>query len=147
MNMTPTSMPLDSLRQRFCHAPGCRTLFFVCKRCDRGQRYCSPKCRQESRRQQFREASCRYQQSERGRLAHLQRQRRYRKKCSKVSVTHQRVHHTVLRGPESFSKPTKCIICRQESHWINPYYEISPLRRRKSKRVCVGESSKKYVFT
>jgi hypothetical protein len=30
------------LRQRFCRGPGCDALFFVCSRCDRGQRYCSP---------------------------------------------------------------------------------------------------------
>jgi hypothetical protein len=37
------------LRQRLCLSSECRTLFFLCSRCDRGQRYCSRFCRDQAR--------------------------------------------------------------------------------------------------
>jgi hypothetical protein len=53
------------LRLRICgHAAG-RALFTICVSCDRGQRYCSPECRSEVRRQRH-DANCRYQQSDEG---------------------------------------------------------------------------------
>ena len=147
MNMTPPTKPLESLRQRFCRNPACRTLFYVCPHCDRGQRYCSPKCRQEIRRQQLCEASRRYQCSKRGRLLHLRRQRKYRKKCSKGVVTHQGHLHTLSKKPGTFAYPPKCLICRRGSYWVNPFYDISARRRRIPGHVHTGEGSKKYVFS
>ena len=32
---------MDSLRLVICVRPDCRQLFYLCRRCDRGQRYCS----------------------------------------------------------------------------------------------------------
>ena len=63
------------LRQRVCR---CGTTFYICRSCDRGQRYCSQGCRQKARRQQRREANRRHQQSPEGRLDHRDRQERYR---------------------------------------------------------------------
>ena len=40
-----------------CRAAGCGALFWICRRCDRGHRYCSVRCRQQTRRQQCREAN------------------------------------------------------------------------------------------
>ena len=65
-------------RQRFCRAPACRVLFFICSYCDRGQVYCSQTCRQPARRDQRREANRRHQQTLAGRLAHSRRQHSYR---------------------------------------------------------------------
>lgn len=65
-------------RQRFCRAPACRVLFFICSYCYRGQVYCSQACRQPARRQQRREANRRHQQTLRGRIAHSRRQHAYR---------------------------------------------------------------------
>ena len=39
-------------RQRACHFPPCDAVFYLCHRCDRGQRYCRPHCRDKSRRRQ-----------------------------------------------------------------------------------------------
>ena len=74
--MATPAKPL--FRQRFCRAPECRVLFFICSYCYRGQVYCSQACRQPVRRQQRREANRRHQQTLRGRVAHSRRQRAYR---------------------------------------------------------------------
>jgi hypothetical protein len=65
-------------RQRFCGGRDCRTVFFICRHCDRGQRYCSAHCRDQARIEQRRAANRRYQQSAEGRLDHRDRQRQYR---------------------------------------------------------------------
>jgi hypothetical protein len=44
------SEPENPLRWRFCRAADCGALFFICKHCDRGQLYCSDRCRSEERR-------------------------------------------------------------------------------------------------
>ncbi len=65
-------------RPRFCRAPACRELFFICSYCDRGQVYCSQTCRQPARDQQRRAANRRHRQTLSGRLAHSRRQHAYR---------------------------------------------------------------------
>jgi hypothetical protein len=66
------------LRRRFCHGNGCHAVFWICRHCDRGQRYCSRVCRTLARLQQRRSANRRHQRSLEGRLDHRDRQRRYR---------------------------------------------------------------------
>ena len=79
-------MPLPTARLYVCVR--CRTQVLICRRCDRGQRYCNRGCAREARRQRQREAAARYAASHRGRLFHAQRARRYRARgCNKV--THQ----------------------------------------------------------
>jgi hypothetical protein len=56
----------------------CRQQVLVCRRYDFGQVYCGPECALEVRRSRQREARSRYQASERGRLMHAERSRRYR---------------------------------------------------------------------
>lgn len=74
--------------QRRCHARACGALFFICRPCYRGQRYCSEACRQVSRQQQRRAANRRHQQTPEGRLDHIDRQREYRRRRS-ARVTDQ----------------------------------------------------------
>ena len=66
------------LRRRVCC--GCHAVFWICPHCDRGQRYCSPPCRIQARRQQRRSANRRHQQSPEGREDHRDRQREYRRR-------------------------------------------------------------------
>jgi hypothetical protein len=71
---------------RLFNCARCGRQVVICSCCDRGHRYCkgcAPAARQESRCA----AGKRYQHSRRGRLAHAQRQRRYRARRQKV--THQ----------------------------------------------------------
>lgn len=79
--------------------PDCRRLFcdlcdkvaYICSWCDRGQRYCSPECRERARCRSVREAGQRYQRTPRGRRLHAQRQGRYRRRLREdpQKVTHQ----------------------------------------------------------
>ena len=77
------------LRPRFCLGSECHALFFLCSRCDRGQRYCSLACRQQARVRQQRCANRRHQQSPEGRLDHRDRQRQYRRRQAQALVTDQ----------------------------------------------------------
>lgn len=68
------------LRQRVCFA--CDALFWICRHCDRGQRYCSWLCRMAALLKQRRQANRRHQHSPEGRQDHRDRQREYRKRCA-----------------------------------------------------------------
>ena len=78
------------LYQRRCRAEECGAVFWVCRSCDRGQRYCSAACREVQRGRQRRTANRRHQQSPEGRLDHRDRQRAYRgRRRAKARVTDQ----------------------------------------------------------
>ena len=77
------------LRQRICLGSDCHAVFFLCPRCDRGQRYCSLTCREQARLRQRRRANRRHQQSPEGRLDHRDRQREYRQRREHARVTDQ----------------------------------------------------------
>ena len=136
----------NCLRMRSCHVSNCRTLFFVCKGCDRGQRYCSQKCREESRRQQKHEANSRYQRTERGKLAHLLRQRAYRRNVVKASVTDQGCRYAASSPNKISPLPPRCIVCTKENKWIDPFDLISPRRWNMLTRNWFGISPKNYGF-
>jgi hypothetical protein len=142
-----TTAPDICLRIRFCCVPECHALFFVCQRCDRGQQYCSQKCQQENRRKQKREANSRYQRTERGRLAHLLRQRMYRRKCAKASVTDHSCSQAISPTAKYPRLPTQCMVCCKENKWIDPFDQFSPRRWKKLARSLFGTSPNKYVFS
>jgi hypothetical protein len=73
------------LRLRVCFA--CAALFWICRQCDRGQRYCSWLCRMAAILEQRRQANRRYQHSLEGRQDHRDRQREYRKRCAQRRAT------------------------------------------------------------
>ncbi len=76
----------EPLRLRYCRWGDCGAAFWICRCCDRGQRYCGDRCRQRARRQQRREANRRRHQSREGRLDHRDRQRAYRQR-RRIRVT------------------------------------------------------------
>jgi len=136
-------------RQRVCQFPPCSAVFYLCRHCDRGQRYCSSRCREKSRRLQRREANRRYEQSlgPEGRLDHCQRQREYRQRL-KARVTDQSslpsspcVSLTVRPAPARVEaaavvefRPSSrkairagwvvCQICGRRGRWVNPFPEV-----------------------
>ena len=127
-------------RQRVCQFPPCSAVFYLCRHCDRGQRYCSSRCREKSRRLQRRQANRRYEQSlgREGRLDHRQRQREYRQRL-KARVTDQSslrtspcVNLRVPPAPELGSSPDRetfpgwvvCQICGRRGRWVNPFPEV-----------------------
>jgi len=122
-------------------------VFYLCRRCDRGQQYCSPRCREKSRRLQRREANRRHQQTPWGREDHRDRQREYRER-QRARVTDQSslstspyVNLTVLPAPEATEAPLAvkfrsssraairagwvvCQICGCRGRWVNPFPEV-----------------------
>ena len=56
------------LRSRRCKE--CSSVFWICRRCDRGHQYGSRRCRERARRRTRREAQRRYQQCPIGRIKH-----------------------------------------------------------------------------
>ena len=122
-------------------------MFYLCPHCDRGQRYCSLRCRQKSRRRQRREANRRHQQSPEGRLDHRDRQRDYRQR-QRARVTDQSSLRSpsganliapqaprpveVTPAPEIFSSPEArspsgwvgCQSGGRRGRWLNPFPEV-----------------------
>lgn len=72
---------------RFYLCARCRAQVLICRRCDRGNIYCSPSCSGTARRTAIRAAGKRYRNSLAGRIKHAERTRRYRERHKKV--THQ----------------------------------------------------------
>jgi hypothetical protein len=60
----------------YCRFCGMR--FFVCRRCWRGQAYCSKECRRQGRLAVHREAQRRYRQTRKGKKAHRLSENRHR---------------------------------------------------------------------
>jgi len=86
-----------ALRERNCS--WCGALFCICSRCDRGHRYCNPRCRLLARREQRRLANRRYQQSPEGKEDHRDRQREYRLRNNhRVRVTDQGSLPAIAKG-------------------------------------------------
>jgi hypothetical protein len=71
---------------RLFYCGRCQAMVRICRRCDRGQIYCSRACADLVRRQGQREAGRRYQQSRPGRFHHAARARAYR--ARQKIVTH-----------------------------------------------------------
>ena len=114
----------STLRLRTCRAPSCRAMFFVCVRCDRGQRYCCDTCRKAARRGQTRAANARYQRTEAGKLAHRARQKTYRALLARRGVTYQgTTSATAPRLGRPICPPT-CVICGHQTVWVNPFTQL-----------------------
>lgn len=94
---------VDSLRMAQCALGTCRALFYLCRRHDRGQRYCSRQCSAQARRQSQREAGRRYARSFAGRWAAARRQARRRERRGR-KVTQQ--GSPPLGGAGTLAPPT-----------------------------------------
>jgi len=127
------------LRLRICGHADCRAVFTICVRCDRGQRYCGPKCRSEVRRRQRYDANRRYQQSEPGRESHRRCQKRYRDRGLRPPVTDHGAAAITPPAPPQPPTMCQCVICGRHSLWIDPFPAI-PRRYRSARR------SKNHVF-
>ena len=134
-------------RQRVCHFPPCGAVFYLCRHCDRGQRYCSPRCREKALRLQRRQANRRHQQSREGREDHRDRQREYRQRLKarvtdKSSLPPSRYGNLTPPAASEFDQaPARldlrpspgartpagwvvCQICGRRGRWINPFPEV-----------------------
>jgi len=136
-------------RQRVCHWPACGATFYLCRRCDRGQRYCSPHCRQKALCLQRRQANRRHQQTREGREDHRDRQRDYRQRQrarvtdkssqpppASASLSQRPVIAALPASPAPNSRRVSgrppqrgwvvCQICGRQGRWVDPF----PHRRR-----------------
>ncbi len=153
----------DSPRQFVCARPACRALVRLCRRCDRGNIYCSRACAREARRESLHRAGARYQRSERGRQNRNARQQRWLDRRAE-KMTHQGSHKPAVapvllpevavttampaddltapkeRGDESDEDAVAraerqvCAVC---GRGCGPYVRLGPLRRvrRKQRRI------------
>ena len=135
----------DVLRQRVCRWSECRSLFWICRCCDRGHQYCSDQCRQKARREQRRAANLRHRRTPEGRLDQRDRQKAYRQRLAAISVMDQGsydeassatiispvISHPVaayIGGKTKEIHPSAtpyCCICGRVSRFVNPF----PMRR------------------
>src|SRR5690606_12778981 len=79
----------------------CSRQVWLCRDCDRGQRYCEGECRAASRRESVKRAGAAYQRGRRGRRLHAARAQRYRerKRATAAKFSDQKVtHHAVTQG-------------------------------------------------
>ena len=85
----PATSTADTATARFfvCARVSCRVPVLVCRRCDRGQIYCSGTCAQDARRLAQQAAGQSYQATHRGRVKHAARASCYRSRQN--IVTHQ----------------------------------------------------------
>jgi hypothetical protein len=80
--MPPETVSIETvpLRERICKLLTCQKIFYICRRCDRGQVYCSPQCRGAARKEQHRKAAAKYQATRKGRRRHADRERARRER-------------------------------------------------------------------
>jgi len=77
----------------------CHREVWVCRRCDRRRKYCSPACRHEARKKSIRRARKRFLAKEAGRLGNARRQREwYRRKKQPFQKT-ENLTHQYSPGP------------------------------------------------
>jgi hypothetical protein len=74
----------------------CHAQVIVCRRCDRGQRYCTDGCSQAARKESIKRAGGKYQATRPGRINNAARQQRYRER-QQQKVTHHRSLAIMLR--------------------------------------------------
>lgn len=78
-----------SLSIRIFNCFRCNTQVRICSKCDRGNVYCNFNCADIARKESIRNASKRYQQTQKGKFAHTDRQKLYIKnKLKKEKLTH-----------------------------------------------------------
>jgi hypothetical protein len=131
---------LEKTALRFFLCARCRNQVVICRRCDRGQIYCSKACAHEARRTNQGEAGRRYQASERGRANHAKRSRRYRARKKNVthrgSVTQPKLLPAASAVPRDGS-PSSAAATRanKQCHWCGSCYSqfvrLDFLRRRR----------------
>jgi len=74
---------------RIFNCARCYTQVKICSKCDRGNIYCASKCAGDARKESMKNAGKRYQTTQKGKMAHALRQKRYiTRKLNKEKMTH-----------------------------------------------------------
>lgn len=114
----------DSFRTFLCGH--CLQEVSICRKCDRGHRYCCLTCRNDARREQCRAARRRYQSSEAGAEKHRQSQRKYAKEIGEKKSAERLTDHSSLIAPDPSESPrinkkpyvNHCCICGRKGNGI-----------------------------
>ena len=127
---------------RLFNCAHCHKQVKICRQCDRGNRYCSARCRELRRKQAVREAGTRYRRSCRGKLKQAARQDRYRARMRAKKVTHQGspsgVRHAIFASTTSRqrneldviqAKAPGAVRCDSCGEWCGPFARYEPWRR------------------
>ena len=114
----------------------CRALIMLCSRCDRGRRYCGPRCARAARRASLRRAGQQYQATPKGQRHHAARQAKYRAGRAQPATPPREIvtHHSSPAPTSSATLPTsaaptptdpppvtgavRCWACRR---WCQPH--------------------------
>ena len=89
----------------------CNTVFYICKSCYRGHKYCSIKCRNHGYKYNNRKTQAKYQKTFKGKQKHSIRQLRYRNKIKSKIVTHHTSVKLKFRLKSSSTKDGTCKEC------------------------------------
>ena len=126
---------------RLFNCASCRRQVVLCRRCDRGNAYCSRDCGEAARRQSQRVAGQRYQNSRRGRQKHAQRQRRYRERqrCPMPEKSHPQAESDA----SPFDQRTAAYCCGAHAGGAirNPALRVRPSRQRCSAATAAAGSA------
>lgn len=136
----------DSFRTFQCRT--CLGEALICRKCDRGNCYCSPNCARKARILQLRSATRRYQTTGRGAENHRQRQRQYRKSTRDRENSPRVTHHSSLRAPATSHSPhdtqelsvKRCCVCGTISNGVT---RLGRLRSIEGKRYGYKQRSRR----
>jgi hypothetical protein len=117
MSPVLTEMSIQPSHRSFSCA-GCHAFVLICRRCDRGNIYCSPQCAQRMRKASLKRANQRYQCSEKGRLQHCVRQQRYLDRKER-KMTDQGSEPTPTKT-NAFKRRVKSILQKENVNVRNP---------------------------
>jgi hypothetical protein len=125
---------------RLFNCQHCERQLRVCRRCDRGQRYCSGACQVKGRRRSVGRANARYQHTPRGARFHAARQARWRER-QKNKVTYHRLAERAVRAKlcsvvvserradditDEAHRVVRCDFCARA---LDGFIRLGPLRR------------------
>jgi len=122
----------------------CHAQVIICRKCDRGQRYCTKGCRVKARRKSLQRAGKKYQSSRAGCFNNARRQQRFRDR-QKQKVTHQCSSETPVHAVltptakrqntiKSLTKHTLILICHHCKSVCGPFLRHDFLDHTRFKR-------------
>lgn len=104
----------------------CSSSFHICKKCYRGQTYCSSACSTIGYSHRRKQAQNSYQKTRRARIKHALRQQKYRARSEIVThITRKKIQLDIKFSQSNYSDKSHCFKCgfvqiydaRKVIHW------------------------------
>ncbi len=117
------------------HCRICSKDFSVCRKCWRGQSYCSPSCSKEARRLSRNESQKKYRESRKGKFKQSQHQDRFRSKKDNKKIVSD--HSSKVEPLQLKSTPdlTICICCGSRISELIPLAMNKPFSIRRNLQI------------